>query len=148
MADRSLLGQCDRERDQEERHADAVVEAGLHVQALTDTDGEALGRHDDLTQRRVGRREDDRDEERLGPGEVGQQDERGGESGEDRERQPDPEQSRGDVQRSAQGREVDPRRVREEDDREGRLREGLDLEAFGLRIDEPGGRCPRRGRRP
>ena len=64
-------------------------------------------------------------------------DERDGEAGEDRERKPDPEQSRGDVRASAQRREVDPRRVGEEDDREGRLGEGLDLEAFGLRVDEP-----------
>ncbi len=99
VPDRALLCEGDGERDQEERYADAVVEAGLDVQALTDPHRQPLRRDDGLAESRVGGREDDGHEERLGPRQVREHEERDDEAGEDRQRQPDPEQPRRDVQR-------------------------------------------------
>ena len=76
VPDRPLLRLGDRERDQEERHADPVVQPALHVEALPDAHREPLERDDGLPERGVGGREDDREDERLRPAEVVEQDER------------------------------------------------------------------------
>ena len=100
VPDRTLLRQGDGERDEEERHADPVVEARLDVQALADPHRQPLRRDDGLAERRVGGGEDDRDEERLGPRESsGAATSATSEAGEDRQRQSDPEEARGDAER-------------------------------------------------
>ena len=67
VPDRALLGLGDRERDEEQGHADAVVEAALDIEALADPDGQASGGHDGLTEGGVSGREDDGEHERLRP---------------------------------------------------------------------------------
>ena len=67
VADRSLLRESDGQRDEKERHADPVVEAALDVEALTNADGKATRRDDDLSERGIRRREDDREHQRFGP---------------------------------------------------------------------------------
>ena len=89
VADRTVLRERDCERDEEERHADAVVQSALDVEALPDADGQPRRRHDRLPEGGVGGGEDDGEDERLGPREVTQQDERREEAGADRERQAD-----------------------------------------------------------
>ena len=145
VADRAVLGQRDGERDEEERDADPVVQPGLDVEALADAGGKAWRRDDRLAERRVGRREDDREEQRLGPREIAEERDAGDEAGEDRERQPDPEQARRYPERPPKRLQVDARRIGEEDDRERRLGERLDLDA--RRRQDRRGRAPRRRRR-
>ena len=130
VPDRSLLGEGDREGDEEERDADPVVEAGLDVQALTDPYRQSLRRDDGLAERGVGRGEDDRDEERLGP----RRGRRAATSATTKPARivsgsPIPSRRAGMLQRTPQSREVDARRVGEEDDGEGGLGEDLDLES-------------------
>ena len=67
VADRAGLGLCHRERDEEERHADAVVQPALDVQALPDPRREPRQRHDRLAECGVGRRQHDRENERFSP---------------------------------------------------------------------------------
>ena len=119
--DRIVLGLRDREHDEEQRHADPVVEAALDVQALPDAYGQAAVRHHLLPERRVRRREDDRKHERLGPGQLRQQPDRDRHAGDDRQRQPEPEQPRGQPELTAQRTDVDPRCIREEHQRQRRL---------------------------
>ncbi len=104
VSDRSFLRQRDGERDEEERHADPVVEATLDVEALTDSDRKATRRDDDLTERGIGRREDDREHESFGPREVAEERDCGDEPGDDRERKPDPEQPRRNAERRFEAR--------------------------------------------
>ena len=136
VSDRSFLRQRDGERDEEERHADPVVEATLDVEALTDSDGETTRRDDDLTERGIRRGEDDREHESFGPREVSEERDCGDEPGDDREREPDPQQPRGHTKRASKCLQVDARRIGEEDDRECRFGERLDLEPGRCGIDE------------
>ena len=57
VPDRALLGLGDRERDEEQGDADAVVESALDVEALADPDGQASGgaRRPDRARRRWAR---------------------------------------------------------------------------------------------
>ena len=66
-----------------------------------------------------------------------EQDEADAEARDERQRQPDPEQARGDRDLAAQRPEVDPRRIPEEHERERRLGEQLDRLARDSGIDEP-----------
>ena len=85
------LGRGDRERGDEDRHAEAVVQAALDVQRLADPCGQARERDDGLPERRVGGGEDDRQDEGLRPGQRAKEGESGEEAEADRQRQPDPE---------------------------------------------------------
>ena len=58
----------DRQRDREDRHADAVVEPALDVEALTHQRGQGRQGHDGLAERGIGRSEDHGEDERFGPG--------------------------------------------------------------------------------
>ncbi len=136
MPDRAVLGLGHGDRDEKERDADPVVEPALDVEALADAHGKAWRRDHRLPERSIGWREDDGEDQSLGPGEVAEDREGDDEPGEDRQWEPDPEQARRDAERLPQRTQVDARRVGEEDDREGRLGEGLDLDAGRRRVDE------------
>jgi hypothetical protein len=60
---RVRLGEGDR--DEEQRHAQTVVEPALDVEPLADPGGDALVGHDRLAERRVGAREHDREHHGL-----------------------------------------------------------------------------------
>ena len=90
----------------------------------------------DLPERGISGREDDREHERFGPGKVSEEHDGGDEPADDREREPDPEQPRGHTQRASKCLQVDARRIGEEDDRERRFGERLDLEPGRGGIDE------------
>ena len=147
-SDCALLRLSDRERDQEERYADAVVEAALDVQALSDSRGESLQAHDGLPEGRVRRGEDDREDECLRPRERVQERERGDESGHEGERQAESQQPRGNAELPAQDSQVDARRVREEHDGQRGLCEELHLLPRRRRVDDPPARRRRRAGRP
>ena len=119
--DRVLVGLRDREGDEEQGHADPVVQAALDVQPLTNADGQAWIRDDGLPERRVRRREHDRQHQRLRPQELTEEHSRDDRAREDRQRQPDSEQARGQRDFPAQRHEVDPRGVGEQHERERRL---------------------------
>ena len=131
--DRILIRLRERQRDEEERHAEAVVQTALDVEPLPDSHGKAPIGHDHLSQRGVGGRERDREHERLGPRELTEDGARGKRAQNDREWKPDPEQPGRQGELPAQGADVDPRRVGEEHERQGRLgqhphRRALDVE--------------------
>ena len=117
VADRSLLGQRDGERDEKQRHADPVVEATLDVEALTNSDRETARCDDDLSERGIRGRQDDREHESFGPREVSEERDCGDEPGDDREREPDPQQPRWHTKCASKRLQVDARRIGEEDDR-------------------------------
>ena len=71
-----------------------------------------------------------------GQREASEERECGDEPGDDREREPDPEQPRRYTKRAPKRAEVDARRIGEEDDRERRFGERLDLEPGRRGIDE------------
>ena len=136
VTDRALLCLGDRQSDEEEWDADAVIEAGLDVEALTHPQRKAAQRDDGLTQRGVGWREDDREHERLRPREVAEKCDRDDESREQGERKPDSEKPRRKAQLGSQRAQVDPRGVREQHDGQRGLREDLDLDAGRGRVDQ------------
>ena len=86
---------------------------------------------DGLTERRVGRREHDREHERLEPGQRGEEQGGNHRARGDRQRQPDSEQACRQRDLTPQRSEIDPRRVREEDERQRRLGE----RAHGAALD-------------
>ena len=137
VADGSGLCLRDREHDPEQRHADPVVEAALDVQSLSNAAREPHERDDRLAERRVGRSEDHREEQRLGPQELGEHDERDDEAQRQRQGQADPEQTQRHRELAAQRAHVDPRGVREQDERKRRLGEQLDRLAGRRDLDQP-----------
>ena len=52
------FGGFDGDEEQEERDGKSVVEAGFHIERLTDAHGHARAVHDNLSQAGVGRRKD------------------------------------------------------------------------------------------
>ena len=123
VPDRPVLRLRDRERDEEERNAEAVVEPALDVEALPDPDWEARRRDDCLPESRVRRCEDDREDERLWPAEVTEEPDGDDEAEGYRQGKADSEEPRRYPERASQRAQVDARGVREQDDRERRLRE-------------------------
>ena len=89
------IGLRDGKRDREQRHAQAVVEAALDVQALTYTRRQVLVGDDRLAQRGVGRSQHDREHERLGPRDRAQHESAHQRPDDDRERQADAQQTGG-----------------------------------------------------
>ncbi len=55
----------DREHDEQERHADAVVEAALDIETLADPCRQRRLRHDGLPERGIGGGKQHREDERL-----------------------------------------------------------------------------------
>jgi hypothetical protein len=135
VRDRARLRLGDREGDEEHRHADPVVEAALDVEALADSGGQAPVGHDRLAERGVGRSEHDREHSRLRQRQVVDQAYREERTKDDRERKADSEQTERHGVLPAQRSEVDPRGVREEDERQRRLREQPDDAALDLELD-------------
>ena len=68
---RPLVRLGERERDEEERDADSVVEAALDVESLADPRRDPLVGHDRLPERCVGAGEHDREHERLEQADAG-----------------------------------------------------------------------------
>ena len=66
VGDRAGLGLGERDRDEEQRHAEAVVEAALDVEPLADPRRDPLVGDDRLAERGVRAREHDGEHERLG----------------------------------------------------------------------------------
>ena len=137
----------DGERDEEERDADAVVEAALDVEPLPDPRRNPLVGDDRLTERRVGAGQHDREHERLDEADPRQHADADEGPGDDRERESDPEQAGWHGEFLAQSGERDARGIREEDQRERRLRQQLDRLAADLEIDEPEHRAGQQPRR-
>ena len=129
----------DRENDEKERHADPVVEPTLDVEALANTERQPRERHHGLPERSVGRSEHDREQERLRPCQRSEENEGDAEAGNDRQRQPDAEQTSRDRDLVAERAEVDARGVAEEDDGERRLGQQLYRLAGHMRVDETEG---------
>ena len=93
VADCSRLGLRDRQHDPEHRHADPVIQAALDVQALSNSAREPHQRDDSLAEGCVGRRENHRKQQRLGPQSSGNTTRARTETGHERQRQADPEQT-------------------------------------------------------
>jgi hypothetical protein len=126
---------CKRKPDEEQRHADAVVQPGFDVEPLADPRGQALVRDHRLPERGVCGSEDDREEQRLAEAERAVERVRESEACGDGERQPDPEQPKRDCVLLLQRGQVDPGRVREQHQREGRLGEQPDRLAVHADVD-------------
>ena len=94
VSDRALLSLGDRDRDQQKRHADAVVEPALDVEPLTDARRNPGIGDDRLPQRSVGRSEHDRKQDGLDEHELSEQGHTRESAGHDGQRQPDREQAK------------------------------------------------------
>ena len=122
----------DRDRGEQQRHADAVVEAALDVEALADPLRHARLGHDRLPERGVGRRQHDREDHRLLDGQLAEAPRQPRpRPSSDRQRQPDAEQAHGHADGAPQRAEVDPRGVREQHERERRLGQRAHRRAAG-----------------
>ena len=136
----------DREHDEEQRHADAIVEAALDVQALTDTRRQPRLGHHRLAERGVGRSEQDGEDERLRERERAE--ERRGQQRSERDRQgeADSEQACGHIEFASQRGQIDASGVGEQHDGERRLGEYLDHVTRRRYLDEI--ECLRPGEEP
>jgi hypothetical protein len=121
VSDRTLVRLGDRDRDQEQSDADAVVEPTLDIETLADARRDPGVGNDRLPERSVRRGEHDRKQHGLDERELSEHDDTRESAGHDRQRQPDREQAKRQDVLAAQCCEVDPRRVREENDRQRRL---------------------------
>ena len=108
VSDRALLRLGDRDRDQEERHADAVVQPALDVEPLTHAGRNAGIGDDRLPQCSVGRGEHDREQDGLDQHELAKQCNTCESAGHDGQRQPDREQAKRHDVLASQHCEVDP----------------------------------------
>jgi hypothetical protein len=136
VGDRPALSLGERDRDEEQRDAEPVIEAALDVQSLPDPGGDPLVGDDRLSERRVGAGEHDGKHERLGEADPGQDHGPRDHPHEDRERQADAEQPQRNGELAPQRRKRDPRRVREQHQCQGDLREPLDELALDLEVEQ------------
>ena len=116
----------DGEHDREQRNADTVVEAAFDVQRAPDTGRQVGIGNDRLPERGVGRGEHDREDRGFGPGNARYQERADRRARNDRQRQPDTEQSRWQCVLAAQCMEIDARRVTEQHDDQRRRRQDRD----------------------
>ena len=101
------VGLCDRERDRQERHAEAVVQPALDVEPLADARWQAGARDDSLAECRVGWRQDDGNDQRFCPSDAVEQECAHDRSGHDREREPDGQEAGGNPILASQDVQVD-----------------------------------------
>jgi hypothetical protein len=113
------------------------VEPTLDIETLADARRNPGVGNDRLPERSVRRGEHDRKQHGLDERELSEHDDTRESAGHDRQRQPDREQAKRQEVLAAQCREVDPRRVREEDDRQRRLGYPADGVAPDRRVEPP-----------
>ena len=135
VSDRALVRLGNRDRDQEQRDADAVVEPALDIEALADARRNPGVGNDRLPERSVRRGEHDRKQHGLDERELSEHGDTRESAGHDRQRQPDREQAKRHDVLAAQCCEVDPRRIREEHDRQRRLGDPADGFAPDRRVE-------------
>ena len=136
-AERAFVRLGDGDRDEEERHAQAVVEPALHVEALSDPGRDAPVRHDCLPEGGVRAGEHDGEDERLDEAHPWKDGDAGHRAGRNRQGQAQPEEARRDAELAAERRNRDPRGVGEEDERQRRLGQQLDRLASELEVEQP-----------
>jgi hypothetical protein len=108
VSDRALVCLGNRDRDQQQWDADAVVQPALDIQALTDARRNPGVGDDRLPERSVRRCEDNREQHGLDERELTENGDTRESAGNDRQRQPDPEQAKRHDVLAAQCHEVDP----------------------------------------
>jgi hypothetical protein len=116
-----LFGFCQGQKERQEGDRQAVVEPGLDVEGLADAYRDARVAYDRLAQRRVGRREDGTYDCCFPEREVGEQQRCGSGPQCDGERHSYAQEAQGQCLILLQGRDVGPRGVGEQHDREGDL---------------------------
>ena len=124
-----------RDRREQQRHADPVVEPALDVQPLADPRRDARLGDDRLPERGVGRREHHRQDHRLLDGQRAEDRRRREGAERDRQRQPDAEQAQRQPDLAAELPEIDARGVAEQHQRERRLRQRSHGRARALEVD-------------
>src|SRR3954453_1525682 len=124
------VGLGDRDRDEEDRDAEPVVEAALDVEALSDAGRDALIGDDRLAQRGVRAGEHDREHGRLRDADPGDHQRAHQGAGDDREREADAQQPQRHRELPTERAQRDPRGIREQHERQRDLRQQLDLLAF------------------
>ena len=117
----ATLGRGDGQRDQQQRDAEAIVQAALDVQTLSNPRRQTLIGNDGLAERGVGRRDGDGQKGGLDQAQPGKHEQGDADPGEDGQRKPDAEKPCRDRDLASQEPQVDPRRIGEEDERERRL---------------------------
>ena len=125
----------ERNRGEQERDADAVVQPALDIQPLPDPRRHARLDHDRLPERRVGRSQDDRENHRLLDGQLPEHRRCGDRSQQDRQRQAYAEQPHRHADRPAKLAEIDPRCVGEEHEGEGGLGQHPDRRPRAGQVD-------------
>ncbi len=136
---RPELAGGDRQRERHERSGETVVEPALHVEQAAYPDRDPRVVHHLGAQRGVGGRQGGAHEPRQGPGQVVQQPRRQQGAEEDREREPETQQSRRKPEVPAQCAYVDPRGVGEEQQRQRDLREQVDRGCLDVDRQRPPG---------
>ena len=135
VPDGTGLGVRDREHDQEQWHADAVVEAALDVEPLSDMRRQIFARDHGLPQGGVGRRENDGEQQHLRPFETAEHQCGGAEPGKDGQRQADSEKPGGNRDLGAERGDVHACGVGEEHQSQRRLGEQFDGVTHRVEID-------------
>ena len=117
------------ERNQQQWHADPVVEAALDIEALADPRRKAWLGHDRFSERRIGWGEHDRQHDRLNHVELSEHERGGHGSGDDREGEPNAQQARRNRILVSEKSHLDPGGICEQDDRERRFRQDANADA-------------------
>ena len=110
-----------RERDQQQRHADPVVEAALDVEALPDPRRKPRLGHDGLPERSIRGREQDGEHDRLGGDQMREHNSSKNRAENDGERQTDGQQPQRNRVLVSQQSKLDPRGVSEQHHRQSRF---------------------------
>jgi hypothetical protein len=110
-----------RDRGEQQRHADAVVQPAFDVEALADSRNDARIGDDCLSERGIRRRQDHADDHGLAEGQLIEDDGRDERSERNGERKAESEQTSGQADAGAQRPEIDPRGVAEEHESQRRL---------------------------
>jgi hypothetical protein len=131
----ALLGLGDGEEDDQQGHAHPVVQAALDVQALADARGQPRVGDHRQPQRGVGGRQHGGQGGRGPQVEPREQGQGGDGAGHDGEGQADPEQPRRQGGLAPQPAQVDPDRVGEQHQRQGRLGQPADELAGHIHLD-------------
>ncbi len=138
-----LADSADRERQEQEQdgHADAIIEAALDVERFAYFHRNRRVGHDGLAERRVGRREHGREDRDLQQAELLEDRNAHTKAEGDGERQSDQEQTLRQREAAPQNPEIGVRRIREQDEGQGKL--GEQTQPFGINVEledsEPAG---------
>jgi hypothetical protein len=128
---------CDGEGEHHDRGDDAVVESALDIEGASYPHGDPLVVDDLCAERRIGRSQRGADEARECPRDVVEEPGRGERADEQREWKTDPQKAHGNPDVSSERRDIHPRRIREQQQRQRQLGEEVDRRCLDIDRQRP-----------